>query len=63
METFDCTVTYTYKKVKFTPSGENNGRCLKCAASDFCGAYFHCPCNIDEQLKFERRNVHEDLVD
>jgi hypothetical protein len=47
-----CNVTLIFKKVKFNPSVEfnNDGRCLKCEAIEFCGCGFTCPCNMDEQL-------------
>lgn len=60
---YECTITYTFKKVKFTKSDFNDGRCIKCDAKEVCGFNFSCPCSMNEQLKISKRRIHEDLED
>jgi hypothetical protein len=58
MEEIKCTVTLKFNKIKFIPTFDNNGRCLKCDAREFCGIKFNCPCNINEQLILICSQIH-----
>lgn len=50
MEEYNLDVRLVLKKVPFIPTTGNSGRCIKCAAREYCGSKFPCPCNINEQL-------------
>lgn len=51
LNTYKCNVSYEYEIVDFIRSYDNMGRCIKCEAFNVCGEGFHCPCNMNQQLK------------
>lgn len=49
--TYRYVVERKFKIIKFTPTEENNGRCINCDANQICGSKFPCHCDMDEQYR------------
>lgn len=57
MKELNINLEVTFSIIPFTPSENNQGRCIKCDGRNMCGLgddSLKCPCGMNEQLRIMR---------